>query len=437
MSGLTTFLSIVQFLEQRISELERTHASADQGSGYGAGASQDDDFFKFADFCIASRMRSDMLTDQSKLLHAPKLFYPSERPPLKIPVRGIYYDVRPRTAGRGYSAQFSHLHALKIPVHVAKRLFANYRNDILPQFPCFMEDHLAECFQQFYNDPAAPERNNKSRLSDFVVPMVLAISCLTSNDHHFSKVAALSEALQRDAMRHMAIIRHSSIQALQCILLLIQHALLLPYAANLWYLTGEAMRMAVSLGLHQEPHPTMVDDPADAELRRRLFWMVGPSYSLARLSECPTDNIRSRSISLTAPSAFPVDVPLPSVTSTSQLNFHTTAEAVMQIWSNRCARPPPHTGQRPSSSSYTAESASYNPRSTSCSSLTILSPAMQNRTMPGSRQRQTASRSLPTRLQMILHPPRGSPRQLISVGFCCTGLPRGTLPSPRRLCLMR
>ena len=268
--------SIVQFLEQRISELDRLHAAPDQRDGDDHEAvstkAAADQFLKFADFSITSNMRSSMVTDQPNLLHAAKLFYPSERPPLKIPIRGIYYDVRPRTAGRAYNTQFSHLHARKIPVSVAKRLFANYRNGILPQFPCFMEEHVVACFQQIYNQPSSDA--TKTRLADFVVPMVLAISCLTSNNHHFSKVAALSESLQKDAMRHISLLGHSSIQALQCILLLIQHALLLPYSGNLWYLAGEAMRMAVSLGLHQEPHPSTVADPADAEFRRRLFWMV-------------------------------------------------------------------------------------------------------------------------------------------------------------------
>lgn len=216
-----------------------------------------------------------MLKDQVKLLHEAKLFYPSERPPLKIPVLGVYYDIRPRPAGRAYSAQFSHFHTLKIPVHVAKRLFSTYRDDILPQFPCFVEDDLAGYFQHFYSE--RPSALDNPSHSDFIVPMVLAISCLASNSHDFPKVAALSESLHRDAMRHIALIRHSSIQALQCITLLIQHALLLPYSANLWYLAGEAMRMAVSLGLHQEPHSTIVADPTDAELRRRLFWVVGSS----------------------------------------------------------------------------------------------------------------------------------------------------------------
>lgn len=224
-------------------------------------------------------MTSSMLEDQVGLPHGAKLFYPSERPPLKIPVRGMYYDhdIQPRTAGRSYKSQFSHFNALKIPLHVAKRLFANYRDDILPRFPCFVEGDLEKYFDHFFN-MSNPDHKGVG-LERFMVPMILAISCLTSNSHEFSKVAALSESLHSDAMRHTALLRNASIEALQCLILLIQHALVLPYAANLWYLAGEAVRMAVSLGLHQEPSPAIVADPAEAEQRRRLFWLVG-SYSL-------------------------------------------------------------------------------------------------------------------------------------------------------------
>ncbi|SPO01216.1 uncharacterized protein DNG_03963 [Cephalotrichum gorgonifer] len=223
-------------------------------------------------------MTSSMLRCEEKLPHWNKLFYPSERPPLKIPVRGMYYDVRPRTAGRAYTAQLSRVSARKIPLQVANRLFANYRDDILPRFPCFVEADLARAFQCFYGDQQDPDPS-QTRFTSFVAPMVLAISCLTSKNHDFPKVAALSESLHRDAMHHVAVIQNASIQALQCLVLLIQHALLLPYSANLWYMTGEAMRMAVSLGLHQEPHWTIVPDLEDAELRRRLFWLV---YQLDR-----------------------------------------------------------------------------------------------------------------------------------------------------------
>ena len=76
-----------------------------------------------------------MLKADAKLLHGSKLFYSSERPPQKTPVRGIYYDIRPRAASHAYNTQFAHCNVLKIPVPVIKWLFSSYRDDILPRFP--------------------------------------------------------------------------------------------------------------------------------------------------------------------------------------------------------------------------------------------------------------------------------------------------------------
>lgn len=225
---------------------------------------------------VTGTITSRLFKDHGKLQHKSKLFYPSERPPLKIPVRGVYYETQGRTAGHVHARQFTDFQARKIPPHVAKRLFSNYKDDILPRFPCFSEEDLVTFFSQFYGE----ESLDPTPMSSFVVPMVLAISSLTSNSHEFPKVAALSESLHSNAMRHMDIIHHSSIQSLQCILLLIQLALLLPYSANLWYFTGEAMRMAVSLGLHQETDPSIVSDPNHVELRRRIFWVVSVHISI-------------------------------------------------------------------------------------------------------------------------------------------------------------
>lgn len=119
--------------------------------------------------------------------------------------------------------------------------------------------------------------------------MVLGITCLASDNYNFAKIVALNELLHGVVMRHVALIRYSSIQALQCIVLLIQHALLLPYSVNL-YLTGEAMKMAATLGLYWEPHSAIVKDPAEVELRRRPFWVVR-LCSLRRTGHPPTSSL--------------------------------------------------------------------------------------------------------------------------------------------------
>uniref|UniRef100_L2GH87 C6 transcription factor n=1 Tax=Colletotrichum fructicola (strain Nara gc5) TaxID=1213859 RepID=L2GH87_COLFN len=154
--------------------------------------------------------------------------------------------------------------------------------DILPRFPCFEEDEIGKYFNLFYEQELSKTTNETlADIADFVVPMVLAICSLTSRNNSFEKVAALSEALQSDALRHAErILQHASIQSLQCLLLVIQLALLLPNTANLWHSTGEAMRIAVCLGLHHEPDDRIRRDHKLCEERRKLFWVV---YQLDRI----------------------------------------------------------------------------------------------------------------------------------------------------------
>ena len=276
------FDSLVQHLEQRLTELRRSES--DSTCGNGSAETHDgidsralhqkshSSILELAKLSISTRLTPSLFGSGDKIQHYAKLFYPSERPPLKIPVRGVYHDVHRRTAGRAYAAQSSHFKTHNIPTHVATRLFKNYKDEILPRFPCFDEVDLTDLYGEYYtigcHEERAPSR------AGFVIPMVLAISCLTSNSHDFQKVAALSESLYSDAMRHVGLLGQSSISSLQCIVLLVQLNLLLPYTSNSWYMTGEAMRMAVGLGLHQEPDLSIVPDRTQAELRRKLFWTV-------------------------------------------------------------------------------------------------------------------------------------------------------------------
>ncbi len=207
------------------------------------------------------------------LLHESKLFYPTERPPHKVPVRGLYYEDLGKRASYANESQFSGIDALQIPFEVARHIFDNYVVTILPRYPCFTSSELWYHFGQVYskqqtNDPSFPD------VSRFIVSMVLAVSCLTSRREDFSRVAAMSESLYRDAMHHWTFLKHSNIKSLQGLLLLIQLGFFLPYINNVFFLSGETVRMAIGLGLHQEVDPTQGLTPRDVSLRRQIFWMV-------------------------------------------------------------------------------------------------------------------------------------------------------------------
>ncbi|KAF2703244.1 hypothetical protein K504DRAFT_181237 [Pleomassaria siparia CBS 279.74] len=240
-----------------------------------------------ADMAFGTVCSPNLLSSNPGIHYDAKLFYGSERPPLKIPVKGIYNEEPPRMASRGATfrlPELPHMVARGIPLHVAQRLFDNYLKNILPRYPCFLQSDLVGQFNTFFLEIG----QEVSESNCFVVSMVLAISSLTSKAHDFWKVASLSESLQRDALRHSSFLGLSSFRSLQCVLLLIQMALLLPYTSNLWYLSGEAMRMAISLGLHQELRGNPKLDISKSNLRRSVFWTV---YQLERTtaiaSGCP------------------------------------------------------------------------------------------------------------------------------------------------------
>lgn len=279
----TNLGSPLQYLEQRLAELlhlaESRSVSSDNGittiAGITDGADgRDPNLVNFARNCVGKYTTPLLLATNHGLYFQTKLFYPSERPPLKIPVHGKYYGGDTK-AGRysvgGRALQFD---ALNMPPEVARRLFENYRDNILPRYPCFLVSELEGYFDQVFSMEGT-NNSVKPELSNFVVNMVLAISCLTYKRDDIHKVKALSESLHRRAMASAGFLREAGIQSLQCLLLLIQLALLLPTTGNLWFTSGDAMRMAVSLGLHQEFQSNSSGQQAHSELCRRLFWVVG------------------------------------------------------------------------------------------------------------------------------------------------------------------
>ncbi|KAJ3546898.1 hypothetical protein NM208_g1784 [Fusarium decemcellulare] len=253
----------IQYLEQRLAELQRTHTllSNSKSSDLDTLDNSDpahDKVIELATVAITSQTTPSLIKSNTTIQHGAKLFYPSERPPLKIPVHGIYHDIYPRTAGREYAAQFSQFNARKIPLDVAKRLFDNYKDNILPRFPCFMESTLLQYFDHFYG-----ESTDLSSTTIFVVTLILAISSLTSKRHDFRKVAALSEALHADAMRH--------VDFFEPLIDRLSTMLTTPHSNR-----STTATYCKSL----EPDRSLVPDRAHAELRRRLFWVT---YQLERI----------------------------------------------------------------------------------------------------------------------------------------------------------
>jgi hypothetical protein len=169
----------------------------------------------------------------------------------------------------------------EVPRGVAAALVDIYIDRILPQYPYFLEVDLRTQFDQVYNTTSDKEPPEEAY---FIVSMLMAFGTLTSKEPNIRKLCAVAEALHRDALNHSGFLRQTTLRSLQCIILLEQFGAMLPHTANLWDLVGEGMKMAIALGLHQEPDPSLGLDYVSLDLRRRIFWSV--STLSQQLSHC-------------------------------------------------------------------------------------------------------------------------------------------------------
>ncbi|KAK1714210.1 hypothetical protein BDP67DRAFT_489077 [Colletotrichum lupini] len=185
--------SLLQHLEHRLAELQRLKSASVDADDHGSvnevpeADVAHDVAAQIASISITNNFSLSLFQGSTILPHKSKLFYPSERPPLKIPIRGIYHEVNPRTAGQAYASQFSSFNSQHVPLNVMERLFRNYTEEILPRFPCFSEAELAYHFNHTCINSAEPGLSRvQDALSRFVILMIMAISALNSKNQDFS-----------------------------------------------------------------------------------------------------------------------------------------------------------------------------------------------------------------------------------------------------------
>jgi hypothetical protein len=109
-----------------------------------------------------------------------------------------------------------------------------------------------------------------------IIYLVLATSITleAGEGQHAARRVALSRSLFEEGTRHFYNINTfpSDIAWIQTILLILFYATILPRSANVWILSGEAMRACVELGLHREAPKSLGLDSSAVELRRCIFW---------------------------------------------------------------------------------------------------------------------------------------------------------------------
>lgn len=167
---------------------------------------------------------------------------------------------------------------------VANRLMTVYIERILPQYPLFSKQEINDMFQRFKISAGSIE--TVSADEQFKTLMILAIATLSSRAKDHRKLVSVAESLRRDAFSRIDFELSShdpTTSTIQQLLLLAQYGFLLPSSTNLWQVVGDATRIALELGLHQEtPIQSGLDEVAIAS-RRRLYWAVSPDDQCALL----------------------------------------------------------------------------------------------------------------------------------------------------------
>jgi hypothetical protein len=139
----------------------------------------------------------------------------------------------------------------------------------------FSRQEALELYHAYRSEPG--DTDLISPEDSFIVLMILAISVLSSKSKDYRQLVSLAESLRRDAFSRIQfdiLTSNTSCSSVRRLILIAQYGFFLPSSTNLWQVVGDATRMALELGLHEEvpEHPGIDEIAVDS--RRRLFWVV-------------------------------------------------------------------------------------------------------------------------------------------------------------------
>lgn len=164
-----------------------------------------------------------------------------------------------------------------IPKHIVRSLVKKYVQKILPIYPAVHEPTVWTQLEIVLQALAVEDATTVPPSYEFlVIYLILAISSTlgSAKSADESRCMAFSASLFEEGMHHLTIRSHvpSDLAGLQVTLLILQYATINPRCANVWILSGAAMRSCLELGLHREPPNRSLIDPLTLDLRRRVFW---------------------------------------------------------------------------------------------------------------------------------------------------------------------
>lgn len=166
-----------------------------------------------------------------------------------------------------------------IPVAILRSLIKKYMTRVYPIYPILHSPTLWKQLDSVVNTlQELPERHRTVPPSyDFlIVYLMLSISATlgSSRTGHEAKHMVFSGSLFEEGIQHLSDKAKipSDLAGIQVTLMVLQYASINPRLANVWMLTGAAMRACLELGLHREAPEALAFDQLTLDLRRRVFW---------------------------------------------------------------------------------------------------------------------------------------------------------------------
>ncbi|KAJ5168215.1 uncharacterized protein N7482_003809 [Penicillium canariense] len=152
--------------------------------------------------------------------------------------------------------------------HEATPLLQYYFDNVFVQLPFFIETSFWTSVDAVYQSGGRFAKP----FDHWTVRMVLAIASASVSYRNNDKSHQRALGLVSEALTYAEdVLRPGSITCIQAILLLAQYALVDPGRLRSWYLVGMAVRVAVDLGLHQDPPAEVLSNPDRLDVRRRVF----------------------------------------------------------------------------------------------------------------------------------------------------------------------
>ncbi|ETS87103.1 hypothetical protein PFICI_00931 [Pestalotiopsis fici W106-1] len=171
------------------------------------------------------------------------------------------------------------IHVLQsMPVDIVHRLMMKYLDTIHPENPFLtisdIHAHFGHVVQILLSPDPGPVEASYDLL---VVYLILAMSLTLAafGSRHEERCTAFSMSVFKEGVQNLYGLSSfpSEIARLQVTLLILHYATVFPRLANVWVLSGAAMRSCLELGLHRElPASIGSVDSQTLHLRRRVFW---------------------------------------------------------------------------------------------------------------------------------------------------------------------